>query len=310
MPNPPFLPTKLPKVVLDALGSWGWLAALAIAVIVGLAVVYTRPPRPHEILPSGGPPDPVEHDLDDGRGEGLQRGRSVGATPSKAFPRPDSYFSDRAIKFNYYQAINWSQRGAGDPIEAIVVHVTGPGTCPGMRSWFANPAASASAHFGVCKDGSIEQYVEIGDAAWHAGYINRPDLSNPLINYWASNNINPNRRTVGVEVLLAPGEKLDDFPAMKTSLDLLVQWLVEELNLLPWREYIIGHYQVDSVNRSVDPICCYSVDHLVDRTWAFFNPPPPVVEVPKPVLTIEERIARIEERIARIEEALQRAGIQ
>lgn len=291
LPNPPFLPVKLPSGLIKALSNWGWLAALLVALVVGLAVVYTRPPAPHEIIPDAAPAIPEEA-LDDHRGPDMPRGRQVGATPSKAFPRPDSYLTDRGIKFNFYSIINWSSRSSADSIDALVLHVTGPGTCPGMRSWFNNPAASASAHFGVCKDGSIEQYVEVGDVSWHAGYLNRPDRSHTLVDFWAANNINPNRRTVGIEVLLAPGEKLDDYPAMKASLDALVQWLLPTLGLPPWREYVLGHNLIDSVNRSVDPVCCFRTEGVADRAWLAFNPPP-VVDVPKP-LTLEERIARIE----------------
>lgn len=288
------------KRILGALSGYGWLAALLVALLVGLAVVYTRPPSPTDLVTPDAPAIPDEA-LEDGRGPDLTRGRSVGATPSKAYPRPDSYFSDRGIKYNFYTIINWSARSSADSIDALVLHVTGAGTCPGMRSWFNNPAASASSHFGVCKDGSIEQYVEVGDVAWDAGYINRPDRSNPLIAFWQDKVINPNRRTVGIEVLLAPGEQLDDYPAMKQSLDLLVEWLLPTLGLPPWRDVMIGHNQIDSVNRSVDPVCCYSLDLLASRVWQFFNPPAPILALPTPpaptVLTIEERLARIEKAL-------------
>jgi len=41
------------------------------------------------------------------------------------------------------------------------------GTLDGSDSWFRNPAAQASAHFGVGKDGRIYQWVDTRDKAWH-----------------------------------------------------------------------------------------------------------------------------------------------
>ena len=282
------------KHILEAAKGYGWLLATLVAIAVAVGVAVAQPPSPAGLVPGGDAPAIPDEALEDGRGPDLVRGRSVGATPSKAFPRPDSYFGDHGVKYNFYSIINWSGRSAADSIDALVLHVTGAGTCPGMRSWFNNPAASASAHFGVCKDGSIEQYVEVGDVSWNAGFLNRPDLSNPLVAYWASNGINPNRRIVGIEVLLAPGERLDDFPAMKQSLDLLVQWLLPTVGLPPWREVLIGHYQIDAVNRSNDPRCCYSLDALTDRVWTFFNPPAPVITPPPVQLSVEQRLERIE----------------
>lgn len=52
----------------------------------------------------------------------------------------------------------------GKAAECIVVH-TMAGTLAGCDSWFANPAAGASAHFGVGRNGEIHQYVAITDTA-------------------------------------------------------------------------------------------------------------------------------------------------
>lgn len=49
----------------------------------------------------------------------------------------------------------------------VIVHVM-QGTLAGTDSWFKNRAASASAHFGVGRDGSAIQWVGTGHQAWHA----------------------------------------------------------------------------------------------------------------------------------------------
>lgn len=220
-------------------------------------------------VPPEYPPELVDHG---GRAETDTRGSLFGAA-SKVYPRPTAYLADRGIVYHFYGSPNWSSRGQ-NAIDGIVVHVTGPGTCPGMRSWFSNPTAGASAQFGVCKDGSIEQYVEVGDGAWHAGIVNRPDMSNPYIASMVAAGVNPNSRTVGIELLLAPGENLSDYPEMKASFYALMNWLHDTTGVPFDRNHIIGHYQIDGVNRSVDPRCCVELDTVVfDLAGGVVAPP-------------------------------------
>jgi len=49
--------------------------------------------------------------------------------------------------------------------DGVVLHVM-EGILDGTDSWFRNPQAQASAHFGVGKDGRIFQWVDTGDKAW------------------------------------------------------------------------------------------------------------------------------------------------
>jgi N-acetyl-anhydromuramyl-L-alanine amidase AmpD len=167
-----------------------------------------------------------------------------------------------------------------------------------MRSWFNNPAAFASSHFGVCKDGSVEQYVEVGDAAWHAGRLNRPNTNNPLIKNWLDNGINPNLRTVGVEMLLAPGERIGDYPLLVKAFDDLLLWLVAATGVAPDRVHIIGHNEIDSVNRAIDPICCWDINRGVKYVASR------VATTPEEV-TLES----LAEQLDRVIERLNKAGI-
>lgn len=229
-----------------------WLFAIAcLSVAIGLLVALVLVVQATRQLTDRAeiPPELADHAA---RGGGLERGESVGAQPSDAIRRyPEARF---------YGSPNWSGRGS-NPIEAIVIHVTGPGTCPGMRSWFANPSSQVSAHFGVCKDGSVEQYVEAGDVAWHAGICNRPSGFFPT--RWCGS-LNPNLRTIGIEVLLAgPAEPLEEFPEGKAALIALVRFYAELLGIPIDRDHIIGHYEIDAVRRASDPICCIDLDSLV-----------------------------------------------
>lgn len=59
-------------------------------------------------------------------------------------------------------------KGRAARIDRVVIHVA-DGTYGGTLSWFANPAAPASAHYTVATDGRIGQSVRELDTAWHAG---------------------------------------------------------------------------------------------------------------------------------------------
>lgn len=278
------------------------ILAIFMAFILGVTAVQTLRPADHVYdaakgLTESGPAVPEHFKASvngDERGIGLQDGASAGASPSKAYPRPQSALTDKGYKYKFVETPNWSGRGAGDPIEAIVVHVTGPGTLAGMDSWFSKTAAQVSAHFGVDKGcpGEIHQYVEIGDVAWHAGVVNKPDLSNPLIASWVQQGINPNRRTLGIELVLDTNEKIGDYPCMAQAFDDLILWIYQTLQIPPTRVLTVGHYQFDSVNRSLDPRCCVNLDMTVAYAAARMTAPTPAQ------LSIEERLTRIEQLLS------------
>ena len=62
-------------------------------------------------------------------------------------------------------------------------------------------------------------------------------------------------------------------------IDLLV-YLVGELNLPPDREHIIGHFELDLVNRPSDPICCMNLDAVVAEVAKRVHTPEPQVAAP------------------------------
>jgi N-acetylmuramoyl-L-alanine amidase len=51
----------------------------------------------------------------------------------------------------------------------IVAHWTGGTTLEGAASWLSNPAARASAHIIIGRDGKLAQLVPANVVAWHAG---------------------------------------------------------------------------------------------------------------------------------------------
>lgn len=60
--------------------------------------------------------------------------------------------------------VNYTPNGQTS-VRGVVVHIMA-GTLPGTDSWFRNPDAKASSHFGTGKDGRLFQWVDTKDRAW------------------------------------------------------------------------------------------------------------------------------------------------
>ncbi|MFG3349227.1 peptidoglycan-binding protein [Streptomyces sp. NPDC048018] len=75
----------------------------------------------------------------------------------------------RPIPINYTEGGQSSVRG-------LVVHIMA-GTLGGTDSWFRNPAARSSSHFGTGKGGELTQWVDTTDRAWAQAYGNPSWLS-------------------------------------------------------------------------------------------------------------------------------------
>ncbi len=146
------------------------------------------------------------------------------------------------MKIQWAETPNKSGRNGKKPI-AIVNHITS-GNHPGCLSWMRNPQAGASAHYLVTRAGEIFQMVKDEDASWHAGVVDRPNW--PLYD-----GTNPNRRTIGIE---HEGYKTNGGDGNLTEAQYRATlWLHKQL-VAKWgisvdRDYIIGHYRIDSVNR-------------------------------------------------------------
>lgn len=70
---------------------------------------------------------------------------------------------------------NYTANGQ-EQVLGLVVHIM-DGTLEGSESWFNNPTAQASSHFGTGKDGELRQWVDTKDRAWAQGSGNRTYLS-------------------------------------------------------------------------------------------------------------------------------------
>ncbi|MDT3395601.1 peptidoglycan-binding domain-containing protein [Streptomyces sp. B1866] len=67
-------------------------------------------------------------------------------------------------------------RGGQQSVHGVVVHIM-DGSYGGTDSWFRNPDAEASAHFGTSRAGALCQWVDTADRAWAQAGGNRTWLS-------------------------------------------------------------------------------------------------------------------------------------
>lgn len=147
---------------------------------------------------------------------------------------------------------NFSSREGYIP-ELIVVHISA-GSLTSMTNWFSTPNSQASAHYGVGKDGSVLQYVLEENKAWHAGRVNNPSF----VLY--RKNLNPNLYTIGIE---NEGQDLQYAPEIQLkTLCELIKDIAKRWNIPIDRNHIIGHFQIDAINR----VYCPSPNHsIIDK---------------------------------------------
>lgn len=121
--------------------------------------------------------------------------------------------------------------------EAIVIHIM-DGTLDGTGSWFNDPIANVSAHYGVGKGGAVHQYVKEADTAQHAGIVDRPSW--PLLKA----GVNPNFYTIGIE---HEGRDADAYPwgAPQLAASLaLVREIAARWSIPLDADHIITHHQI------------------------------------------------------------------
>ena len=146
--------------------------------------------------------------------------------------------------------VNHSKGRNGRRIKAIFIHVAEGGE-RGVTSHFNNPSVEASAHYLVCKDGRVIQYVRDEDTAFANGRLNAPNLDDPLIAEWVRTGVNPNSESLSIETERFHQERLT--PAQQASLNELVAAKTREFGLPTDGSRLYGHNEVDSVSRARCP---------------------------------------------------------
>jgi hypothetical protein len=143
-----------------------------------------------------------------------------------------------------------------------------------VTSWFNNPASQASYHYFICKNGDIIQFVRDEDTAWSQGGIKKP--SSKL--YFDNGEVNPNRYLLSISHEVISTEPLTE--AQYQSSLWVHKQLIEKYNIPITREFIIGHYELDSVNRPNDPQKAFPWDRLMQDLKSWKNGTvTPIIEV-------------------------------
>lgn len=75
----------------------------------------------------------------------------------------------RADNGHLVEFIRSPNQSAGLDPRFLIFHYTAGLTAQGAIEWFKNPAAKASAHFVIGRNGAITQMVGLDRRAWHAG---------------------------------------------------------------------------------------------------------------------------------------------
>lgn len=198
--------------------------------------------------------------------------------PTKGATMPAPTIEQHITPVNHWQGRN------GNPVEAVVVHVSEGGKA-GVDSWFHNPDSEASAHYLVNKDGTIWQFVEEGDTAWANGKEQNPNLSDPLIKKWHDAGTNPNRATISIETERNWQDRLT--PPQLASLVWLAADVHRRYGLPTDGSRLFGHNEIDSVDRARCPsLSAGEWSAVINGLGGAAPPPAPAAEpMLNPVVT-------------------------
>jgi N-acetylmuramoyl-L-alanine amidase len=137
----------------------------------------------------------------------------------------------------------------GQHIQAICDHIM-QGHMAGYFEVLDDPNGNA-ANYSIGRDGVIRQHVMDWCAAWCNGPMHSPDLSVPFIANCYHHHINPNLLTVSIEHEGMSGELLTDAQLLATIA--LHKHLCAEHHIPADRQHIVGHYQIDGINKARCP---------------------------------------------------------
>jgi N-acetyl-anhydromuramyl-L-alanine amidase AmpD len=131
--------------------------------------------------------------------------------------------------------INFTVGRYGYKPEAIVIHLM-DGTLNGTDSWFRNPKANASTHYGVGEKGEVYQWVNESDMAWGNGRVDKPTwkLLKP--------NANPNLYTISIEHEGKSGHVWTE-EQYKATADLVVD-IAKRWNIPLDADHVIVHSEI------------------------------------------------------------------
>ncbi|MFC4262613.1 N-acetylmuramoyl-L-alanine amidase [Ferruginibacter yonginensis] len=118
----------------------------------------------------------------------------------------------------------------------VILHYTAQNSCEQTLQTFTKPATEVSAHYVICKDGTLHQLISDYLRAWHAG-----------AGKWG-NNADVNSSSIGIEI---DNNGIDSFSkAQLNTLTILLASLKKQYNI-PTTNFI-GHSDI-APTRKIDP---------------------------------------------------------
>lgn len=175
-------------------------------------------------------------------------------------------------------------------VDGICWHIT-EGT--NSLGWLTNPASQASANYLIARDGTIYELVPPTVDAWANGKVDFPDTGNPLIAHWLTEKVNGvavnfNQRTVSIEHegFTSKGKGGSLTAKQVDATVALTAWLCGEFDVDADQVHILGHYEIDSVDRKDCPgFSAAEWNGWVGRVAALVKPAPAPGGMMEPVVT-------------------------
>jgi N-acetyl-anhydromuramyl-L-alanine amidase AmpD len=138
-----------------------------------------------------------------------------------------------------------------DP-RCVVWHIT-QGT--NSLGWLTNPKSGASSNYLIARNGTIYELVPPTVSAWANGAVQKPNLTNPVIAQALKEGRNLNTVSVSIEHEgFTSSNKGGSLTAAQVDATVrLTAWLCQHLGIKADQTHIIGHYEIDAVNRPYCP---------------------------------------------------------
>lgn len=183
---------------------------------------------------------------------------------------------------NFRQSPNYTQGRGGQPIKAVCLH-TMAGTYNGSISWFLNPSSQSSTHFLISFGGEITQMVNELDMAWANGMrwngntplnargrqMEASKLGQLLLD---NKGLNPNLYTISIELEGRPEDEVT--PKMYEAVLKILRYLRDTYGIKFTRYNLIGHYQIDHIDRPNCPGSRVDFDRILNTLNLDSSPKP------------------------------------
>lgn len=105
---------------------------------------------------------------------------------------------------------------APEAVQFFVIHVAQSDSLEGTASWFRDPAAQVSSHFGIGRDGTVYQFVDLDRMAWAEMDYNNRAISLELIG-WSGERLTERQLAAGIDLLVWLHSQFPNVPLHRTA---------------------------------------------------------------------------------------------